>query len=29
MKMNSSLPSLRDVFANDFRIGTAVNPVTI
>lgn len=29
MKMNSSLPSLRDVFANDFRIGAAVNPVTI
>jgi endo-1,4-beta-xylanase len=29
MKMNSSLPSLRVVFANDFYIGAAVNPVTI
>ena len=29
MSMSQSLPSLREVFANDFRIGAAVNPVTI
>ncbi|OQP06139.1 1,4-beta-xylanase [Geobacillus sp. 46C-IIa] len=27
--MCSSIPSLREVFANDFRIGAAVNPVTL
>lgn len=29
MSVSQSLPSLREVFANDFRIGAAVNPVTI